>query len=87
MAAPTAPAAAPATPKHETVAKVGWLPGVFTMTRGELPVTASRCAEYAYLTRWYTEKETVRLKVELRRGAVTPGKALPVSLQMIIVIR
>lgn len=48
----TAPAVAPAAPKHVTVPSVGSASFVFAMTRGELPVALRIQPSYVYLAFW-----------------------------------
>lgn len=68
------PDKAPAAPKHSSVAGVGVLPGLLTVTSGSsIPVAFPIADEKVYLAFWYTEKPTVRTRVTLPRGARNPG--------------
>lgn len=67
------PDTAPAAPKHNSVAGVGVLPGLLTVTSGSsIPVALPMADEKVYFAFWYTEKPTVRTRVTLPNGARKP---------------
>lgn len=67
------PDTAPAAPKQSSVAGVGVLPGLLTVTSGSsIPVAFPMAEEKVYLAFWYTEKPTVRTRVTLPSGARNP---------------
>ena len=69
----TDPAVAPAAVKQAIVAKVGILPGWFTVTNGSSPpVICPISAEYLYFAFWYTEKDRVLPNVKLKKGPRLP---------------
>lgn len=70
------PAVAPAAPKQAIVPSVGYAPFLLTCSRGRNPKCWPIQSEYVYFERWYIENETVRTRVTLARGAVTPTDRL-----------